>query len=41
MKKKININPAIKWGDARAFILRDIANKLVELADMLDKEVRQ
>lgn len=41
MKKTIKINTKFKFVDMRASILRDIANKLVELADMLDSEVRQ
>lgn len=38
---KSSIVPKLKLVDARASILRDIADKLVELADMLDREVRQ
>lgn len=33
--------PKLKFVDARACILRDIADKLVELADMLDRNVRE
>lgn len=38
---KSSILPKLKFVDTRAHILRDIAKKLVELADMLDNEVRQ
>lgn len=33
--------PKLKFVDMKASILRDIADKLIELADMLDSEVRQ
>ena len=38
---KSTIVPNLKFVDMKACILRDIADKLVELADMLDSEVRQ
>ncbi len=38
---KSTIVPDLKVVDMKASILRDIADKLVELADMLDSKVRQ